>query len=381
MSDTPNLFTFATSELSQDAVLAYLFAWADEKYKAEHEKLYELGRALIAEMAVAAKVERDSTAVATTEQLATLTELPAYDRVLVKRQLDKIDIVVFLDPEFETLGNEHSKVKSAKAALLIEDKVFTSEHSGQLKKYLSGFDYGVAKDSVYPVFYKTGLQAGYASERAAGFAQYSRNKMLELLSTHQEATKGDTILSQYHSYLQGLTNKYAAGREFVPTGGAKNNGFAWQGFMHELAKKVSVFGELNWEYVHNHQGGFFGMWWRGGTKVSESNFSDVVVYLQLHESLLTIRAGRKNGEKIPSIMRRGVQELMKAKLIESLSLLGYALKSSGREAISCRLFKVLPEGANTTFATGTPIDNVAQKLITITKAFDVAMRQRQADNR
>ena len=42
----PNLFNFATSELSQDAFLCYLFNFAKEEYK-ENIKEYELeiGRA------------------------------------------------------------------------------------------------------------------------------------------------------------------------------------------------------------------------------------------------------------------------------------------------------------------------------------------------
>lgn len=381
MSNTPNLFDFATSELSQDAVLAYLFAWADQKYKADNEKLYLLGRELIDEVVKAAVEERASDAVKTTEQLHELQGLGAYTHVHVRRQLDKIDIVIFLDPEFESPGDDGSKVKSSKAALLIEDKVFTSEHSGQLKKYLSGFDYGVPKDSVYPIFYKTGLQAGYEGERKAGFAQYSRINMVELLGRHKEALKIDTTLYQYHSYLKGLTAKYAVGRVAVPKSEAKDSGFAWQGFMHELAGKLTTAQGLHWQYVPNAQGGFFGMWW-GFTKISNAktfthptdrDYSGVDVYLQLEEDTLTLRAGRWEGEKISSAMRKDLVNFMEVNLKKPLEKKGYSLHPSGRTGRSCRLVNILEEGSETTFAAGAPIEAVAETLRTITAKFNKAI--------
>lgn len=378
MSNTPNLFDFATSELSQDAVLAYLFAWADQKYKADNEKLYLLGRELIDEVVKAAVEERASDAVKTTEQLHELQGLGAYTHVHVRRQLDKIDIVIFLDPEFESPGDDGSKVKSSKAALLIEDKVFTSEHSGQLKKYLSGFDYGVPKDSVYPIFYKTGLQAGYEGERKAGFAQYSRINMVELLGRHKEALKIDTTLYQYHSYLKGLTAKYAVGRVAVPTRKAKESGFAWQGFMHELAGKLTTTQGLHWQYVPNAQGGFFGMWW-GFTKISNAktfthptdrDYSGVDVYLQLEEDTLTLRAGRWEGEKISSAMRKDLVNFMEVNLKKPLEKMGYSLHASGRTGRSCRLVNILKDNSTSTFPAGAPIEAVAETLRMISGEFD-----------
>lgn len=381
MSNTPNLFDFATSELSQDAVLAYLFAWADQKYKADNEKLYLLGRELIDEVVKAAVEERASDAVKTNEQLPGLQSLGNYSHVQVRRQLDKIDIVVFLDPVFEIPEDEHSKVKSAKAALLIEDKVFTSEHSGQLKKYLSGFDYGVPKDSVYPIFYKTGLQAGYEGERKAGFAQYARKSMVDLLGRHEKALKSDTILFQYHDYLKGLTAKYAVGRVAVPKREAKDSGFAWQGFMHELAGKLTRAQGLHWQYVPNAQGGFFGMWW-GFTKISNAktfthptdrDYSGVDVYLQLEEDTLTLRAGRWEGEKISSAMRKDLVNFMEVNLQEPLAKMGYSLHASGRTGRSCRLVNILADDSTSTFPAGTSIDAVAETLRTIAAEFNKAI--------
>lgn len=45
----PNLFNFATSELSQDAFLCYLFNFAKEEYK-ENIKEYELANFILREL-------------------------------------------------------------------------------------------------------------------------------------------------------------------------------------------------------------------------------------------------------------------------------------------------------------------------------------------
>jgi hypothetical protein len=47
--DQPNLFTFGGSELSQDAVIAWLLTWADPPYKEVDAELHATGVALLQE--------------------------------------------------------------------------------------------------------------------------------------------------------------------------------------------------------------------------------------------------------------------------------------------------------------------------------------------
>ena len=44
----PNIFEFATSELSQDAMFAWLISWADDKFLKVDPELCQLGKALVA---------------------------------------------------------------------------------------------------------------------------------------------------------------------------------------------------------------------------------------------------------------------------------------------------------------------------------------------
>ena len=43
----PNIFDYATSELSQDAFFAYLMNWADPKYKSTDTNLNKLGEGFV----------------------------------------------------------------------------------------------------------------------------------------------------------------------------------------------------------------------------------------------------------------------------------------------------------------------------------------------
>ena len=52
MSDQirPNLFHYATSELSQDAFICWLAAWADPKFKEVDPRLYEVAQSFVVSM-------------------------------------------------------------------------------------------------------------------------------------------------------------------------------------------------------------------------------------------------------------------------------------------------------------------------------------------
>jgi hypothetical protein len=47
MVDKPNLFSFATSKLSQDAFLCWLLAWAEGRYANDNAALHSAGRSLL----------------------------------------------------------------------------------------------------------------------------------------------------------------------------------------------------------------------------------------------------------------------------------------------------------------------------------------------
>ena len=121
--DMPCLFSYATSELSQDAFFAYLLSWADDKYDgfAEHE----LGRVFLKKM-----FELNN------------QKMPKKVETKVYRQCDHIDIFC------EINGKEF--------ALIFEDKVSSLEHGNQLERYWNTTKgYGYDDERILGIYCKT----------------------------------------------------------------------------------------------------------------------------------------------------------------------------------------------------------------------------------
>ena len=91
-----NLFSFATKELSQDAILCWIINWMKEK--TQDSTFYQLGKSVL-------------------DLFLGENKLSHYDKVTVKRQYNRIDVLVL----YESDNNKY--------ALIIEDKTNTSEHS------------------------------------------------------------------------------------------------------------------------------------------------------------------------------------------------------------------------------------------------------------
>ena len=128
---TPNVFNFATSELSQDAVLAYILSWARPGYQNRYPELNRLGDKLLRLL-----VEKAATKKGIQNPLdksEPVTELK------VGTQRDRIDVWAEINDRW---------------FLVIEDKTETNIHSRQLERYCSKID--SEKWIVLPVYVKTG---------------------------------------------------------------------------------------------------------------------------------------------------------------------------------------------------------------------------------
>src|SRR5262245_44085715 len=100
----PNLFGFATSELSQDAFLCWLVSWADPTHQANDEALH-------------------TTAVTFLDRLLEVSRGPKvseYRSLEVRRQWQSIDVLLVVNGE---------------TVIIIEDKTDTKDHSDQLRRY------------------------------------------------------------------------------------------------------------------------------------------------------------------------------------------------------------------------------------------------------
>lgn len=243
----PNLFNYATSELSQDAVLCWLAAWADPEAAMHDPLLHELG------------VQFLSAAFAACDK-----KLPApLHKVEIKKQYKNIDVLVVINSSI---------------ALCIEDKAGSVEHSGQLGRYVDILRQdGYAIDAIVPVYIQTYNQSNYSGVKEAGYGRLSRQDLLEMLGHYMEQGGSNSIATDFHAYLVELDRWI---RSFRDSPVKDWDGGAWQGFFTELQM---VLGKGEWNYVPNAAGGFWAFhWaWHGDGESSQ--------YLQLAEGRLTFR--------------------------------------------------------------------------------------------
>jgi hypothetical protein len=214
---TPNLFNFATSELSQDAFICWLAAWANPAHRADNEVLH-------------------TTATAFLDRLLKIGGVPTpdeYRSIEVRPQWNNIDVLLLVNGEI---------------AIIIEDKTNTKDHSGQLQKYRTA----VAKEfpgyRTAAVYLKTGDQCDYGSVEQAGYGCLLRSHFLDILKNGKQTGIRNDIFSDFTRYLQDIEDSV---RGFMTTTPLKWERPQWRGFFMALKEKL---GDGDWDN-RGHAGG------------------------------------------------------------------------------------------------------------------------------
>ncbi len=274
----PNLFSFATSELSQDAMICWLLSWASPEYKDTDSELHCLGVSLIE-----AFFEKHG------------KKVPVINDIKVKKQDNRIDVLCELNDEF---------------AILIEDKTGTTNHSNQLVRYLEEVKSRKYKEeNILPIYYKTEDQGDYSDIEEKGYQVFRRDDILEVLKPYQG---NDSIATDYREYLQGISDQVQAYREKP----LKDWGwYSWVGFYIQLQEDL---GGGNWGYVPNPSGGFAGFWWHFHKDEGCEQ------YLQLEQKKLCYKIAVDDSDK-----RREYREKWYQRIINQSSA-GFPLRKPAR---------------------------------------------------
>lgn len=244
-NDKPNIFNYATKELSQDAVICWLLAWAGRKggQDKEDEALRDCGRrfveALLDEHRASLKGDIEKTE--------------------IRQQDHSIDVLARINgPQGQVF--------------LIEDKTSTSDHSEQLKRYYDAVVGGktalgeVGKKNLFPIFLKTGNQSRAEEKRIEESVEidgpyryrvFNRKEFLEKVLDHYKGS--NPILLDFRTYLQEWEDEANSFKDWKEGESAKWSWNAWEGFFRHLEEKLVNCGW--WGYVPNPRGGFRGLWW------------------------------------------------------------------------------------------------------------------------
>ena len=260
VNPSTNLFRYATKELSQDAVICWLIAWAGQNKSddPEQEELRRCGREFVHALL---NHKREGKSVELPEEIA--TEIHQQDK--------SIDVLARIN---------------GKQVLLIEDKTGTGDHSGQLKRYYDHVAGGdtkkllgkTAPEDIYPIYFKTGNQSLADDRRIErtiegvnGYRVFNRENFLKVLNGHEG---NNPILMDYRQYLQDVEDDTNGYKEWKKD--SSKSWHAWEGFFRCLECELGIEDDVEdapWGYVHNQSGGFLGFWWWPS--------GDSAVYLQI----------------------------------------------------------------------------------------------------
>lgn len=240
----PNLFNYATSELSQDALICYLLEFYNYK---ENEKEFRLSENLINEI-----LEKVGLGV-------------KVNQIEVIKQYKNIDVLLIINKEYY---------------ILIEDKTNTKHHSNQISRYIEKLEKEdkITENKIYGLYFKTGDESLESLEQMKKskedkYHEYGimmREDILKILSSYEGS---NLIINDYKEFLnekenkQKTYNKYDDGNLIYDWDGIK-------GFYRKLDKefmKLKEEGKLpngnkgkmigfNWGYVPNKTGGFMCYW-------------------------------------------------------------------------------------------------------------------------
>lgn len=239
----PNLFSYATSELSQDAFLCWFIAWADPTCEKLDTSLHHAAVRFLKLMFSKHGID-----------------MPLIKSLQIKRQVDNMDVFVVMNETY---------------ALIIEDKTYTNEHSNQLTKYRITTEQKEIYKNILPIYYKTGNQSDYTKVYDAGYQVIKRSEMIQLLEKGLNKIRSD-IYNDYYRHLMHLEKRYQRFRSLPMD---QWDHYSWHGFYTELQKHFAG----NWGFVSNPRGGFEGFWW------NFRRLENCRLHLQLEQDKLCIK--------------------------------------------------------------------------------------------
>ena len=256
-SNAPNLFHYATKELSQDAMICWLIKWAGQGKGAgpEQEELRRCGRRFVSALLNHKRASTDP------------IELKDEVKTEIHRQDRRIDILALI---------------ADKHVLLIEDKTGGKDHSKQLERYYELVMKGrtkigeVEKEHLHPVYLKTGNQTladDHRIETETKYKVFHRTDFLNVLNGYEGR---NSILLDFRQHLQEMedqTNSYTQWTRDAE----RESWRAWEGFYRRLEGELDDgTRKIRWNFVNNPAGGFLGFYWW---------FPEDVIYLQIETEL------------------------------------------------------------------------------------------------
>lgn len=247
----PNIFDYATKELSQDAMICWLIRWSEERADTDEERaLKSLGQDFVS--AMLSKHDRSLSG--------------EIETVKIHQQDHGIDVLTCVRDEN---GKQY--------VLLIEDKTGTRDHSDQLLRYCEAVRSGKTElgkvSSCWPIYLKTGshslhhareIESKTSSGDQPGYKVFDRKDFLSVLNPYRGNCP---LVRQFRSRLRKLEDEFDGWHSWKLEERESWSWESWEGFYWALENYFSQCSKreapwlLDWGYVPNPRGGFLGLWW------------------------------------------------------------------------------------------------------------------------
>jgi hypothetical protein len=213
----PNLFDFATSELSQDAFICWLASWADPLCWELNGPLHETATAFLNRLLEVGRGPKVS----------------EYQTIEIRQQWNSVDVLL---------------VVNGTTAIIIEDKTNSKDHSDQLRRYKKAVVEKFPEDRIAAVYLKTGDQCGFESAQQAGYGCFLRRDFLHVLDRGVAVGVKNDVFTDFHSYLRRIEEAVESFPAVLPD---KWHRKQWEGFFTAIRDKL---GDGDWG-VRGHGGG------------------------------------------------------------------------------------------------------------------------------
>lgn len=236
----PNIFNFATKELSQDGFFTWFLHWASNEHSQHDKHLNETSKDFV-------------------RLLLGKTSDYQINKVIAGRQWNNIDIWAEINDEY-FIG--------------IEDKTNTGEHSEQLERYqqIATNHYKDKSHKLVFVYLKTGNESLTTLKKIVdkGYYTIDRKMVLDVLNKRTITNEIFNDFKDYLSVIENTTNSYTKFENIT------SKWKAGEGFYIKLQEQISEW--TDWRYVANQMGGFLGFWyhWTGTEECS--------LYIQIENS-------------------------------------------------------------------------------------------------
>ena len=246
----PNLFNYATSELSQDAFLLWLLEWANPSNSEYDPELHLTAKVFL-------------------RKIIDVDDKFDIKSVVCKKQQYHIDVLAIVNNEI---------------AVIIEDKINTQEHGNQIARYRQQLEtaFGSQYD-IKCIYLKTGNECLTNLRKNADSGNFKIFMRRDLLRILEKSNSDNIILRDFVSrikFIEECTNQYKS----KPYHEWMHNGVAWQGFYSWLEDNLGDY--LEWRYVSNPNGGFWACYWYWKW-CSAFNFT---IYLQIEQNRICFKA-------------------------------------------------------------------------------------------